>query len=430
MPPPENNPQPFQRRKRPAYPSKPSLSFWGNLSTIPLTKRALKELQRTIRVSLSSTKIRPSSPLCRLYTQRTAAQHLDHFSLTELRRIKRIARNGGPNLSSLRGYYHKPSIEHMPDMNEKQSCLGRRRKRDPTSDSESSSDQKPPAKRITPYSRAFQQHLIDNGIFPNRYQNPEGQILAPPENLEEILQAMTKPRPDLSPSHFTEEDFETFLQAHGNARKESQVMATVISIIEGEKDVSCTCGKIPFKNLDYLTENNLAPGNPDIYYGSKPEQLNQEVREKLRGHIVPSTQDNLPILPNFFLSVKGPAGSQAIADREASYNGTLGARGIDSLQKYGDPDFDSGNKAYTVSSTFNYGCLQIYTIHVLSSTGSEASSKYLTRQIKGYVLTSDIDQFRAGVSAYRNLRDWAKEKRDEAIQKANKRAAREKLDKT
>jgi hypothetical protein len=66
-------------------------------------------------------------------------------------------------------------------------------------------------------------------------------------------------------------------------------------------------------------DSTLVPGNPDIYYGTRPEQLNRRVRDELSGHIIPSTQDDLPITPNFFLAAKGPDGSLTVAGRQASY---------------------------------------------------------------------------------------------------------------
>src|SRR2546423_1000266 len=68
---------------------------------------------------------------------------------------------------------------------------------------------------------------------------------------------------------------------------------------------------------------HFVPGNPDIYYGARPEQLDRQVCDVLSGHIIPSTQDDLPIVPNFFLA-KDPEGSLAVAGRQACYDGALG----------------------------------------------------------------------------------------------------------
>jgi len=127
-----------------------------------------------------------------------------------------------------------------------------------------------------------------------------------PNNWEEINQRLAQPRPSLSPSKFSDEEHERFVQADVDAPKEKQVSELVIPIIEGKiADAKCRSGGIPFTNLDPLTDGTLKPGNPDIYYGARPEQLSREVRDELGGQVVPSTQHDLPIAPNFFLAAKG-----------------------------------------------------------------------------------------------------------------------------
>ncbi|KAI0413998.1 hypothetical protein F5X98DRAFT_366206 [Xylaria grammica] len=393
------NLQPLRVKERPAYPTQLPPAFWDSLSEVPLTKNALRELERR----------KPPRPV----TQPSTAKCLDYYSLTTRERIKRFARIGGPDLSDLRG-----------------SHLGRRKRGSSTSER---SPTLPPTSTPTagPYDRAFQQLLIDYGIYPNKYEYPDGQALPPPGNLEEIIQAIVKPRPSLSLSRFNQEDFERFERADAHAFKQAQVISTVIPIIEGEGDVRnsrSVAGQVLFTNLEDPTDNLLIPGNPDRYYGARPEQLDQQVRMQLNKHIVPSTQHDLPIVPNFFLNVKGLDGTQAVAERQACYNGALGARGMNSLQTYSNPESNADNKAYTLTSTYHGGQLKIYATYPLSRASLEIRREYAMMQVKAYALTSDVDTFRTGVSAYRNARDWAKKKRDEAIQRANETAARDRRD--
>ncbi|KAI3322829.1 hypothetical protein HD806DRAFT_523115 [Xylariaceae sp. AK1471] len=272
-------------------------------------------------------------------------------------------------------------------------------------------------KKTGPYDRAFQQLLIGHGIYPDSYEYPNGQI----------TQAVVEPRPSLSPSRFSREDFERFKRADARARKEWQAMSDVIPIIEGEvRDGSYISGQIPFTNLEDPTGGLLVPGNPDRYYGARPEQLHRQVRIQLDKHIVPSTQHDLPIVPNFFLNVKGPYGTLAVAERQACYDGALGARGMNSLQTYSGPESDADNKANTLTSTYHGGQLKIYASYPLSRAGLGVRREYAMTQIDTYALTGNIDNFRIGVRAYRNSRDWAKRKRDEAIERANEKAARDK----
>ncbi len=41
-------------------------------------------------------------------------------------------------------------------------------------------------KSTGPYDRAFQQHLIDGGVYPDEYEYPDGRVPPQPDNWEEI----------------------------------------------------------------------------------------------------------------------------------------------------------------------------------------------------------------------------------------------------
>jgi hypothetical protein len=293
--------------------------------------------------------------------------------------------------------------------------------------SKSTSNTKPTTattKSTSPYDRVFQQNLVDHGVYPDEYEYPDGRVPPQPDNWEEINQRLIQPRSSLSPSQFSDGKFRKFKRADAHAFKEKQVSESMIPFIEGKvEDAKCRSGGIPFTNLDYLTDGTLVPGNPDIYYGARPEQLDRQVRNELTSRVVPSTQHDLPIAPNFFLAAKGPDGSLAVAGRQACYDGALGARGIQSLQSYRRDKLVDDNNAYTVTSIYHGGTLKMYTSHP-KSTGPGGRPEYFMSQLKGYSMTGDPETFRKGATAYRNARDWAKEQRDEAITQANERATR------
>ncbi|KAI0977544.1 hypothetical protein F4678DRAFT_18190 [Xylaria arbuscula] len=421
--------EPQPKKQKLSHPARPPPAFWDSLSEIPLTRSALRELDRRNNSHAASEQ---KEPICA--SIQPATQYLDSSSHIRLGRIKRSARQGGPDLCGLRALRHYEPIvvatSSGMSSGSRHSSLGRR-KRGSASPSKKST-QTPPTTRTTstkstgPYDRVFQQHLIGNGIFPDGYEYPDGRTPPPPSNLDDILDALAKRRPSLSPSRFPDSDFRRFKRADTHASKEWQVTSTVIPIIEGEVgDTKCVSGQIPFTNLDHLTDGSLVPGNPDRYYGARPEQLHQQVRMELNGHIVPSSQHDLPIVPNFFLAVKGPDGSLAVAERQACYDGALGARGIRSLQTYGDTEPVPDNRAYTITSTYHGGQLKMYTSHPLPPASSGTSGGYVTTQIKAFALTSDADAFRTGAGAYRNARDWAKQMRDQTIEKANETVARD-----
>lgn len=282
-------------------------------------------------------------------------------------------------------------------------------------------------KSTSPYDRPFQQHLIDHGIYPALYRYPDGRgAPPPPSNVDEILQALTQPRRSLSPLRFSDDDFWKFKYANTDASKEWQITNTVIPTIEGDvPDTKCISGQIPFTNLDHLTDGTLVAGNPDQYYGARPEQLDRRVRAELNGLVIPSTQHDLPVAPNCFLAVKGPGGKTEVMERQACYDGALGARGMQSLHSYrkSEPVYD--NKAYTIMFTYHSGHLKLYTSHPIRPTEDPgARTEFAMTEIDSWSLTRNSTSFREGAAAYRNAREWARLQRDNAIRQANVKAAR------
>ncbi|KAL5331167.1 hypothetical protein ACEPPN_000696 [Leptodophora sp. 'Broadleaf-Isolate-01'] len=270
MRPPQESSQPPSKRRKLDYPkgSQPPAAFWDNLSKIWLTERALKELDRrnsqpapSAHHSLYRQSRRPvtRSTVAEWTnkgenwepTQPAANSHARH-SAEHLVDIKLLARNGGLDLSDLRGvrseakfdsfFEYKTFYEYHHYWNTR------------------------------PYDRDFQQNLVDGGVYPDEYKYPDSSIPPEPTNLEEIIQRLAQPRPSLSPSKFSDDKFRKFKLADTHASKEKQVMESVIPIIEGEiKDAKCISGGIPFTNLNHLTDGTLVPGNPDRYYGARPE---------------------------------------------------------------------------------------------------------------------------------------------------------------
>lgn len=184
-------------------------------------------------------------------------------------------------------------------------------------------------KSTGPYDPHSQQNLIDGGVYNDGYEYPDGQVPPRPANWKEIKRQLLQPRPLHSSSTFPHGEFENFIRAHASASKQKQVSTLVIPFFEGDiGDPKCVLGGISFTNLERLTNGTLVPGNLDIFYGSRPEQFDRRVREELNVYIIPSIQNDLPITPNFFLAVRGPNGSAAVAKRQAYYDGGAGARGI------------------------------------------------------------------------------------------------------
>ncbi|EEH19029.2 hypothetical protein PABG_01348 [Paracoccidioides brasiliensis Pb03] len=425
---PEPHPSDRSRfRKRQKFDASAS-AYWDNLSKIWLTKDALEELDR--RNSLPKPPKNHHRPITRrFHTELKKRCNSFQFAPVFLRdcapacskQIKRVSRLGGPDLTDLRNY---PKPENF--LEKAMSSRSRSRKRRAGSPS-TGADTRDTTKSTstTPYNRNFQQNLIDHGVYPDGYEYPDGRIPAMLNNWKEINETLARPRPSLSPSKFSDEHFRKFKRADTHASKEQPVTSSsssVIPIIEGDvDDPKCAGGGYPLGNLAPLTDGTLAQAKPDHFYGARPEQLDRQIRSELSDHIIPATQDDLPMVPNFFLEAKGPDGSLAVATRQACYDGALGARGMHALQSYQQDGSTYDNNAYTLTLTYHGGTLKLYTTHLIKPEGPGRRPEYIMAQLNTWGMTGNLETFRQGACAYRNARDWAKEKRDEFIRTTNER---------
>lgn len=296
------------------------------------------------------------------------------------------------------------------------SVLGRRKRGD--------TETRP--RNTSTYDRAFQQHLIDHNILADTYQGDSGQNTPEPLNFQEIIAMLAKRRPSLSSSRWSKEDFKDFVRVQEAAKKERKIMSDVIPIIEGKGRLSrCMAANVGFLNLDHLTDGTICKVKPDLYHGACPEKLHRQVREDLKGQIISSTQLDLPIVPSFFLEVKGSDRTDAVLSRQATYCAAIGARGVQSLRRYRtlEPEYD--NKAYVLAATYISGHLRIYACHPVATSASDGRSGYVMTQLNGWSLTGNVEDFCKAVAGYRNARDWAKEQRDHFIEQANEVARKE-----
>lgn len=104
------------------------------------------------------------------------------------------------------------------------------------------------------------------------------------------------------------------------------------------------------------------------------------------------------------------------------YDGAVGVRAMHKLQNYGadEPMYD--NKAYTFTSTYQDGRLQIYLTHPAGPLASEGQPEYHMTKLNRYDMTGNLKNFRDGATAYRNNRDLAMTHRLSFIKQANEKA--------
>lgn len=276
----------------------------------------------------------------------------------------------------------------------------------------------------TPYSGEFEQKLIDQRVFPDGHRKTDG--CRPPKrnNVKEIMDALSRLRSSLSPSAFSGDAFEDFQDNNRRARSESNAMADLLLVIVGPQDKQYnTTGDLPFNRLKKFDPDISVP-KPDRYYGARPAQIEARVRCELDEYIIPSNRTSLPAAPNFFLEGKSASGRPDVAQRQAMYDGAVGARGMLHLQNYGNANTAYDGNAYTISSTYHpgTGTLQMYATHPRQSAIGE--TEYYMTQLRAYAMTDTSESFCNGAAAYRNAREWTQQQRDHFIDNANAAASR------
>ncbi len=282
------------------------------------------------------------------------------------------------------------------------------------------SDKSSTTRKSSAYDPDFEQHLIDHGVYPHGYDYDDDDGSVYPDNWEEINERLAQPRPSLSPSRFPREAFRKFEKINMQALTENAVMSKAFPIIAGTADVPSQ-ENILFGNLKDLTDGSITKAKPDFYDGSRPAELNRQIREELGSYIVPSTNTAAPCLPNFFTEGKGPNGNAAVCKRQALYDGAVGARGMHELRSYVDPETAYDNNAYTITSTYHggSGTLTVYTTHPTLSKDTKRPTEYRMTQLNSFATTGNPGTFRQGATLLRNARELAKEKREELIAAAN-----------
>ena len=265
--------------------------------------------------------------------------------------------------------------------------------------------------------------MIDNRIYPDRYEYVDGRFPPAPENLDQIKQMLAEPRRSMSPSVCLEEEFQDFSRADARADSENKTTGTVIPILQGLiRDARCIDGPdIRLANLANLMNGQDHKAKPDIWYGALPDQINPRIRDnkELGTYIVPTTSGSRPCAPNFFVEVKGPGGAPGVMVDQARFDGAIGARAIHKLQTYRQQSPIYDNKAYTISTTYQVSQLKMYAHHLRQPNGPGTDPEYYMKLLRSWSLIDDRLALLEGMTAFRNAQDWTEAQRNAAIEHAN-----------
>ncbi|KAI9163575.1 hypothetical protein HJFPF1_05192 [Paramyrothecium foliicola] len=391
--------------------------FCYRLPEITLNSRSLFELRRRTKTRHS----RPSPPV-------SSSADILSDTTTRPQDLARLARHGGPDLCSLRGY-PEPALRpatmgairssRSPKTNFTVPSSPILTADLPTLVTGKTKKSTKKDRRSSPYNRDFKAHLQQHCVHPiYSSQKPD---------LGEVRAALELRRGSVSPSKFSEGAFEAFEEADARAENEAEVLAHVIPTILGPAHSRRFCARnTVLRNLEPLTDGTITFSQPDFFGGTNPEKLAVPVRDELAGHSMPSTKLDVPMAPNVFLTVKGPHGTSMTAINQTRYDGALGSRAMHSLRNYGvgEPAYDSKPDAF--SFTFSNGLLRGYAHHMTAPTADGGRPEYRMKIMGGWALTNSRATCVEGISAFRNTLDLAEATRENLIRAANARASQPK----
>ena len=232
----------------------------------------------------------------------------------------------------------------------------------------------------------------------------------PPSNFDEIVDTLKGTLVPVSTINYKSFQVEK-VKAYG----ETKTAVSLLPLLLGEDDHFASDHDRAFTNIIPLVEG-IVTCKPDLYDGLCPSKVDPRVRKDLDSLIVPSRQSMAPIAPNFFLELKGQDGSYAVAGRQAWHDGIVGARAMQAIRCY-DIETTLDHKAYSLSASFYDTTIKIYSTHPVMRDGKVV---YNTVQVFSCLMDNDIT-FHQGVSAVRNARVWAENKRISLISEANAR---------
>lgn len=257
-------------------------AYWDSLSKLWLTRRALDKLARRNR--------RRASPV-----RTTVARDLDLCDEPDLlknlsKQFKRFVRHGGPDLRDLTGVslipkrsksllissfqYRVPptanSTAHI--MPSKQSSSRTQSGSRNTLGDSTARTTTSKTRKTSPYDPNFEQNLIDILTIAFILMIMTLSDPSRPNNENEILDKLGRPRASLSPSQFPEKEFRSFKEKNSRALNEDDVKIDVFPMIQGNVRIP-SARNLVFGNLEPLPHGNLVVAKPDFYIVSRISRI-------------------------------------------------------------------------------------------------------------------------------------------------------------
>ena len=194
-------------------------------------------------------------------------------------------------------------------------------------------------------------------------------------------------------------------------------MMDVLTAIRGEMRYLRSVSRICPNLADLSEDDKLIIPKPDYMEGCEWSHANKRLCDALSPFIVPTNAEKAPFSPNFFTKVGGGPDIPHDVEKQARYDGAIGARGIHTMLNLGKATEVFDGKAYTVTFVYYSGCLQMW-LHFVAPTGDPKHPRCYQTAIASSWALNRLEDFRDGVTAYRNAQDLAHELREEVVRQA------------
>ena len=331
--------------------------------------------------------------------------------------LERFARGGGPDLRDLRGY-PEPSSKNSPRAKPGQgrpSITPLKRQTARASAAETVGTQARPPSQFS--STASTDSTISLSLLLERANVRRPTFDRKPVNVQDWMGAIRKDPCPLGADAAISAAHRQFLWAIEKSSLKKEVMVNVFPAIRGGLRYLTAVSRICPNVADLSDDDKLIIPKPDYMEGCEMFHANMRLCAVLSPFIVTANVEEAPFAPNLFAKILGNSDSLEAAEKQARYDGAIGARGIHMMLNLGKAIEVFDGKAYTVTFIYYSGFLRMY-LHFIVPTGDpEYPRCYQTARAGSWAL-EDLEGFRDGVTAYRNAQDLAHELREEVVRQA------------
>ena len=149
--------------------------------------------------------------------------------------------------------------------------------------------------------------------------------------------------------------------------------------------------------------------------------MNEAALNCLSTYIQP-TASAAHLLPNLTLESKGPHGQPGHVRTQAAYNGAVCARAMHAALNYRQETESFDRHAHTLAYTYLDGHLRCYSTHT-ELDGNNGKVRYHLALIRGFDMLDTAEEYKSGIAALRNGRDWAARERSAVLETIERRAS-------